>query len=134
LGRYHNQVTVLEEGKKREFMGWAPAIADGANKHSVLNIYTSALNRAKKIKFTTTTNGSARAMVPVGAFEDMMPLDILPTQLLRALVVGDIVAAQELGCLELEEADLALCTYACAGKYEYGPILRDVLTRIEKEC
>ncbi|MDP6967654.1 MAG: Na(+)-translocating NADH-quinone reductase subunit A [Gammaproteobacteria bacterium] len=131
LGRYHTQVSVLEEGKKREFFGWLTA---GSNKHSLLNIYLSALKRSKKISFTTTTNGSARAMVPVGVFEDVMPLDILPTQLLRALVVGDIVAAQELGCLELEEADLALCTYACAGKYEYGPILRDVLTRIEKEC
>ncbi|MCP4790103.1 MAG: Na(+)-translocating NADH-quinone reductase subunit A [Gammaproteobacteria bacterium] len=131
LGRYHNQISILEEGKKREFFGWLTA---GGNKHSVLNIYTSALNRNKKFNFTTTTNGSPRAMVPVGAFENLVPLDILPTQLLRALVVGDIVAAQELGCLELEEADLALCTYACAGKYEYGPILRDVLTRIEKEC
>jgi Na+-transporting NADH:ubiquinone oxidoreductase subunit A len=131
LGRYNNQITVLEEGKKREFMGWAAA---GSNKHSLLNIYSSALNRAKKMALTTTTNGSPRAMVPVGQFEQLMPLDILPTQLLRSLVVGDIVNAQELGCLELEEADLALMTYACAGKYEYGTILRDVLTRIEKEC
>jgi Na+-transporting NADH:ubiquinone oxidoreductase subunit A len=63
-----------------------------------------------------------------------MPLDILPTQLLRSLVVGDIATAMQLGCLELEEEDLALCTFACAGKYEYGPILRDNLTRIEKEA
>ena len=72
-------------------------------------------------------------MVPVGQFESVMPLDILPTQLLRALVVGDIVTAMDLGCLELDEEDLALCTFACTGKYEYGPILRDNLTRIEKE-
>jgi len=131
LGRYNNQVTVLEEGKKREFMGW---LAAGNSKHSVLNIFSSAINRARKIALNTSTNGSQRAMVPVGQFEQLMPLDILPTQLLRSLVVGDIVNAQELGCLELEEADLALMTYACAGKYEYGTILRDVLTRIEKEC
>jgi len=131
LGRYNNQITVLEEGKKREFMGW---LAAGNSKHSVLNIFSSAINRARKIALNTSTNGSQRAMVPVGQFEQLMPLDILPTQLLRSLVVGDIVNAQELGCLELEEADLALMTYACAGKYEYGTILRDVLTRIEKEC
>ena len=131
VGRYHTQISVLEEGKKREFFGW---LSPGPNKHSLLNIYTSSLNRSKKMNYTTSTNGSARAMVPVGLFETVMPLDILPTQLLRALVVGDIVAAQDLGCLELEEADLALCTYACSGKYEYGPVLRDVLTRIEKEC
>ena len=131
LGRYDNQITVLQEGKKREFMGW---LSTGKKKHSVLNIYISAFNRAKKVALTTSTNGSQRAMVPVGTFERLMPLDILPTQLLRSLVVGDIVNAQELGCLELEEADLALMTYTCAGKYEYGTILRDVLTRIEKEC
>src|SRR5690606_40101234 len=70
-------------------------------------------------------------MVPVGNYEEVMPLDILPTQLLRALIVGDTDMAQKLGCLELDEEDLALCSYVCAGKYEYGPILRDNLTRIE---
>ena len=72
-------------------------------------------------------------MVPIGNYEAVMPLDILPTQLLRYLIVGDTEMAQKLGCLELDEEDLALCTYVCAGKYEYGPILRDVLARIEKE-
>ena len=73
-------------------------------------------------------------MVPTGQFERLMPLDILPTQLLRSLVVGDIAVAMDLGCLELEEEDLALCTFACPGKYEYGEILRDNLSRIEKEA
>jgi Na+-transporting NADH:ubiquinone oxidoreductase subunit A len=72
-------------------------------------------------------------MVPVGIYENIMPLDILPTQLLRSLIVGDTEVAQQLGCLELDEEDLALSTYVCPGKYEYGPILRDNLTRIEKE-
>ena len=72
-------------------------------------------------------------MVPIGTFEEVVPLDILPTQLLRAIVVGDLEGAIELGALELEEEDLALCTYACPGKYEYGPILRDVLTQIQLE-
>ena len=72
-------------------------------------------------------------MVPVGAYERVMPLDILPTQLLRALLVGDTETAQAFGCLELYEEDLALCTYVCPGKYEYGPVLRDNLARIEKE-
>ncbi|MDO6514685.1 Na(+)-translocating NADH-quinone reductase subunit A [Neptuniibacter sp. 2_MG-2023] len=131
LSRYANQVTILEEGNQREFMGW---VVPGTNKFSVLNLFASCLNRSKKFDFTTTTNGSERAMVPVGQFEKLMPLDILPTQLLRALVTGDIVHAMELGCLELDEEDLALCTFACPGKYEYGPILRDNLTRIEREA
>ena len=130
LGRYHNQVSVLLEGRYREFMGW---LSPGANKHSNLGIYLSSWFGRKPLAMTTNTNGSERAMVPVGSYETIMPLDILPTQLLRSLVVGDTETAQALGCLELEEEDLALCTYVCPGKYEYGPILRDNLTRIEKE-
>ena len=130
LGRYANQVSVLEEGHKRHFMGW---LSPGTNKFSVLNIYLSKFAGSKKFNFTTTTNGSERAMVPVGAYEQVMPLDILPTQLLRSLIVGDTEMAQKLGALELDEEDLALCTFVCPGKYEYGPILRENLTRIEIE-
>lgn len=130
LGRYANQVSVLLEGTKRQFMGW---LSPGANMFSVLNIYLSKLTPGKRFDFTTTTNGSERAMVPIGTYEDVMPLDILPTQLLRSLIVGDTETAQQLGCLELDEEDLALCTFVCPGKYEYGPILRSNLTRIELE-
>ena len=80
---------------------------------------------------TTSKGGSKRSMVPIGSYEKIMPLDILPTQLLRALIVGDTEQAQLLGCLELAEEDLALCTFVCPGKYEYGPILRKSLTTIE---
>jgi Na+-transporting NADH:ubiquinone oxidoreductase subunit A len=82
---------------------------------------------------TTTTNGSERAMVPIGNFERVMPLDILPTMLLRDLVAGDTDTAQQLGVLELDEEDLALCTFVCPGKTDYGVYLRDCLTTIEKE-
>ncbi len=130
LGRYHNQVSVLLEGRHRDFLGW---LSPGAKRHSNLGIYISSFFGLKPLAMTTNTNGSERAMVPVGSYEKVMPLDILPTQLLRALLVGDTEVAQQLGCLELDEEDLALCTYVCPGKYEYGPILRDNLTRIEKE-
>ncbi|MDD2885748.1 MAG: Na(+)-translocating NADH-quinone reductase subunit A [Dechloromonas sp.] len=130
LGRYHQQVSCLQEGDEREFMHYLRA---GFEKHSVMNIFLSKLSAGKKFPFTTSTNGSPRAMVPVGNYEEIMPLDILPTQLLRYLIVGDTDMAQKLGALELDEEDLALCSYVCAGKYEYGPILRDNLTRIEKE-
>lgn len=129
LGRYHQQVSVLLEGNHREFMGW---LSPGVNKHSMMPIYVSQFAN-KLFNYTTNTNGSERAMVPMGSYERVMPLDILPTQLLRSLIVGDTATAQQLGCLELDEEDLALCTYVCPGKYEYGPILRDNLTRIEKE-
>ena len=130
LGRYHQQVALLPEGRERAFMGW---LSPGVNKHSVMGIYLSSWFGSKPLKMSTNTNGSERAMVPVGAYEKVMPLDILPTQLLRALLVGDTETAQALGCLELDEEDLALCTYVCPGKYEYGGILRDNLTRIERE-
>ncbi|SFB83030.1 Na+-transporting NADH:ubiquinone oxidoreductase subunit A [Marinospirillum celere] len=135
LGRYHNQVSVLEEGSKRLFMGWLSPGLPGSNRHSVMGIYLSSfLGLGEKFAPSTSTNGSERAMVPVGNYETIMPLDILPTQLLRSLIVGDIEVAMQLGCLELDEEDLALCTYVCPGKYEYGPILRDNLTLIEKEA
>ncbi|MEH6564568.1 MAG: Na(+)-translocating NADH-quinone reductase subunit A [Halopseudomonas sp.] len=130
LGRFHSQVSVLEEGDDRQLLHYLRA---GVNKHSVLNIFVSKLAPSRLFNFDTSTNGSPRAMVPVGNYEMVMPLDILPTQLLRYLIVGDTEMAQKLGCLELDEEDLALCSYVCAGKYEYGPILRDNLTRIEKE-
>lgn len=130
LGRYHLQVSVLKEGRERVLFGY---LTPGLQKHSALGIYLSNFFKGRKFAFTTTANGSNRAMVPVGSYERVMPLDILPTQLLRALIVGDIESAESLGALELDEEDVALCTYVCPGKYEYGPILRDNLSRIEKE-
>jgi len=130
LGRYHNQVSVLLEGRMREFFRY---LSLGSNRHSAMPIYLSSLHKGSAIEFTTNTNGSERAMVPLGNYEKVMPLDILPTQLLRSLIVSDTEMAQKLGCLELDEEDLALCTYVCVGKYEYGPILRSNLNRIEKE-
>lgn len=130
LGRYHLQLSVLREGRERVLFGY---LSPGTERHSALGIYLSSLFKGRKFALTTSTNGSPRAMVPVGSYERVMPLDILPTQLLRALIVGDIEVVQSLGGLELDEEDLALCTYVCPGKYEYGPILRDNLTRIEKE-
>ncbi len=130
LGRYHLQVSVLPEDKERKLIGY---LTPGLNKHSVFPIYLSKWLGEKNISFSTTTNGSQRGMVPIGTYEKVMPLDILPTQLLRALLVGDLDSAIALGCLELDEDDIALCTYACPAKYEYGPVLRSVLDTIEKE-
>lgn len=130
LGRYHNQVSVIEEDKSREFLGWQ---GPGWNKFSILETFASHIIPGKLFPFTSTTHGSKRAMVPVGIFEKIMPLDILPTQLLRALWTDDMDLAQQLGCLELDEEDLALCTFASPGKQDFGPILRKNLTTIEKE-
>lgn len=129
LGRYDNQVTAVAEGRQREFLGWQ---MPGFKKFSVTRTYIGKLFN-KKFDMDTNINGSYRAMVPVGVFEKMMPLDMLPTQLLRALLTNDTDLAQQLGCLELDEEDLALCTFASVGKTDFGPVLRQNLTTIEKE-
>lgn len=130
LGAFHNQITVLEEGRQREFLGW---VAPGKNKFSATRAFLSSLWPGQRFPLNTSQNGSPRAMVPLGLFEDVMPLDILPTQLLRALLVDDTETAEALGCLELDEEDLALCSFVDTGKHDYGPILRRNLRAIWKE-
>lgn len=128
---YHLQVSVIAEGRTREMFGW---VRPGVDRFSKINILFSALQRAtRQFGFTTHVNGSPRAMVPIGNYESVMPLDILPTQLLRSLLVRDTDTAQKLGVLDLDEEDLALCSFVCVGKYEFGPVLRDNLEQIEVE-
>jgi Na+-transporting NADH:ubiquinone oxidoreductase subunit A len=132
LGRHHVQVAALQEGRQRELLGW---LAPGAGKYSTIPVYLGFLGRlfGKRFNFTTTTNGSPRAMVPIGMYERVMPLDIMPTFLLRSLLSGDTDRAVQLGILELDEEDLALCTFVDPGKTDFGVILRKNLSEIEKE-
>jgi len=133
LGRHHLQVSILQEGTPREFMGWLnPA---GKNKFSLLNMMLSSFSRnsGREFDFTSSQNGSPRALVPVTSFDDIMPMDILVTPLLRYLLVMDTDMAQKLGCLELDEEDMALCSFVCVGKHDYAPVLRQNLSQIERE-
>ncbi|MEL0554217.1 Na(+)-translocating NADH-quinone reductase subunit A [Raoultella lignicola] len=130
LGRFHLQVSVVKEGREKELFGW---VMPGKDKFSITRTTLGHFLKHKLFNFSTDTNGGERSMVPIGNYERVMPLDILPTILLRDLLAGDTDSAQALGCLELDEEDLALCTYVCPGKYEYGPALRSVLTQIEQE-
>lgn len=129
LGRYARQVTLMEEDHKQIPMGW---IRPMPSKYAFQPVLGSALSN-KLYKLTTNLNGGRRAMVPIGTFEQLMPQDYLPTQLLRSLLVMDTDQAQALGVLELDEEDLGLCGFACPAKYEYGMALRDCLTKIEKD-
>jgi Na+-transporting NADH:ubiquinone oxidoreductase subunit A len=128
LGRYDNQVAVLPEGSPREFLSF---MRPGLGKYSATRAYAEHLLGRRAHRLTTSQNGSARAMVSTGSFEMVMPLDILATPLLKALLVNDTDSARDLGCLELAEEDLALCSFVCNGKYEYGPFLRRTLNDIE---
>lgn len=129
LGRFHNQVTVLAEGNIREFLGWQ---GPGNDKFSVKNTFVGKFKN-KVFPFNTNLHGSKRAIVPVESFEKVMPMDLLPTLLLKALCTNDTELSQQLGCLELDEEDLALCTFVSPGKEDFGPLLRNHLTTIEKE-
>ncbi len=130
LGKFHQIISLLEEGRDREFLGWH---MPGLNKFSLKRTFLHWLKPGQSFDFTTKLHGSKRAMVPIGSYESVMPLDILPTQLLRALATNDTDHAVELGCLELDEEDIALCTFASPGKVDFGPMLRNNLTTIEKE-
>ncbi|WP_150048540.1 MULTISPECIES: Na(+)-translocating NADH-quinone reductase subunit A [Methylomonas] len=132
LSAYSLQVSVLKEGRDREFFGW---IVPGTQKYSAMNVYVSSKDRKDNRLFPLTTdkNGSNRAIVPVGVYETVMPMDILATPLLKAIVVGDTDTAQALGCLELDEEDVSLFTFVDPGKHDFAPVLRANLTKIEKE-
>ncbi len=130
LGRYDDQISVLTEYREREFLGW---LRPGGNIFSTTRAFLSGFFPTKNYDFNTTTNGSHRAMVPIGMFEKVMPLDIMPTFLLRSLVVDDVEQAEKLGALELVEEDLALCSFVRPGKEDFGVALRRNLTDIWKE-
>ena len=130
LGRYHSQISALHEDERRRLLGW---LAPGASTFSVLRVFLGKWLPGRKYSFTTTTNGSVRAMVPLGVYERVMPMDILPAPLLRSLLIANPERAEELGALELIEEDLALCSFVSPEKAEFGALLREVLTTLEKE-
>ena len=131
LHRYDHQLSCVAEDRERRFLGW---LMPGYNMYSTVRAYLSRwLPIPRKFAFTTTTHGSHRAMVPIGMFEKVMPLDIMPTFLLRSILSSDLERAEQLGCLELHEEDLALCSFVSPGKEDYGKALRTVLTEIWQE-
>ncbi len=132
LGRFHRQITLMANASPPEILGW---LLPSMTKFATARVHLRHLfgKIAEPLPLNTSLNGSHRAMIPVGLYEDMVPLDMLATQLLRAMLVMDTDMAQALGILELDEEDLALCTYICHSKYEYGMALRNCLNKIEAE-
>ena len=132
LGRHHLQISLLEEGKMHDFVlkSW---LGLGLKRHSVSAAFASHFIKPAEYTFNTALNGGARPMVPIGLYEKVVPLDMEPTMLLRAIEINDVDQAKLLGCLELSEEDVALCTYVCPGKTDYGQLLRRSLTKIELE-
>lgn len=130
LGRYHHQVTLVTEGSGRALLGW---LAPGFDRFSITGLFAASLARGKRFAFMTAAWGGRRAIYPLGTYEKVMPLDIIATSLLKSLAIGDSQKSVDLGCLELIEEDLALASFVCPGKNEFGPMLRAVLAAIEAE-
>ena len=130
LGRYHRQVSVITEGSGRGFLNW---LKPGGDRFSITGLFLSTFLPGKKFAMNSAAWGGERAIFPLGSYEKVMPIDIVATSLLKSLAVGDIEKSEALGCLELIEEDVALCSFVCPGKNNYGPMLREILTIMEKE-
>jgi Na+-transporting NADH:ubiquinone oxidoreductase subunit A len=130
LGRYHDQVSVLQEGGAVYPFGWMGLFP---RRFTAAPTFARQTRLRRRFQFSTTQNGRFTGMLPMRVFDRVMPLDILPSPLLRALLVKDTDRAQALGCLELDEEDLALCSFVCPAKKDYGVALRVNLQQIEKE-
>ena len=130
LGRYHNQISVIHEGGDRHLFGWACLFS---RRYTAALAQLPGIGQNRKLSFSTSQNGRFTGMIPIRVFEKVMPLDILPSPLFRALMVKDTDQAQALGCLELDEEDLALSSFVCPAKCDYGKALRINLDQIERE-
>ncbi|MGI9248301.1 MAG: Na(+)-translocating NADH-quinone reductase subunit A [Woeseiaceae bacterium] len=129
LGRYHVQVSAIPAGGQRRLLGWLPFRSKA---FSFTGIFASRTQRRAE-NLTTGSHGLPTAMVPVQAFDKVVPMDIATVPLLRALLIKDTDQAQALGCLELDVEDLALCSFVCPGKNDYGTVLGVNLEQIERE-
>ena len=130
LGYYDSQISVIADEVNNIFMNW---LMPGSSLHSKLNVFLSSFIKPEKFTFNTSIGGGNRAIVPISSYEEVIPMDILVTQLLKALVVSDIDMAIDLGMLELVPEDLALCSYVCPSKYDYSSILMDNLNKLYLE-
>lgn len=130
MGRFHNQVSAIPEGGDRHLFGWTGVFPW---RYSAARTFLRQAGHSRRFNITTAQNGRFSGMIPTRAFEKVMPMDILPSLLFRALLVKDTDQAQALGCLELDEEDLALCSFVCPAKIDYGTALRINLQQIERE-
>lgn len=130
LGFYHTALTVIPEGGKRRLLGW---LDPGFNRSSFSRAFVSAFTNGRTYSFDTSMNGDHRALVPIGTYESVVPLDIEPTFLFKSILYGDLEEAEKLGLLEVAEEDVALCSYVCHSKMDYCSLIREALERYEKE-
>ena len=130
LGSFDNQVSVLPDESNDILFNWA---MPGSKLHSKLPAFISSWIKPKEFNFNVSMNGGNRAIVPISSYQEIMPLNILTTQLLKCLVTLDIELGEKLGVLELAPEDLALASYVCPSKYDYQSILNTNLEKMYEE-
>ena len=130
LGAYDNQVSVIPDEANDILFNWA---MPGLNLHSKLPAFISSWLKPKEFTFNVSMNGGDRAIVPIPSYQQVMPLNILTTQLLKSLVTFDIELGEKLGVLELAPEDLGLVSYVCPSKYDYQSILESNLEKMFEE-
>ncbi|HOW08366.1 MAG TPA: Na(+)-translocating NADH-quinone reductase subunit A [Bacteroidales bacterium] len=130
LGYYDSQVTVIPEGKYFEFFGWA---SPGKDKFSFSKTFLSSVFPRKSYRLDTNLHGGERAFVVTGQYEKVVPMDIYPMQLFKAILAEDIDMMENLGIYEVAEEDFALCEYICPSKIEIQSIIRQGLDLMRKE-
>ena len=130
LGFYHTTVTVIEEGKEQEFLGW---LMPGLDKFSASKTFLSWLMPSKKYALNANMHGEERAYVMTGEYEKVLPMDIYPTQLIKACMIEDVELMENLGIYEVSPEDLALCEFVCTSKIEVQSIIRHGLDLVRKE-
>ena len=130
LGFYDSLISAIPDQANDIFLNW---LMPGSKLHSKLNVFISSFLKPSNFIFNTSVNGGDRAIVPVGSYDEVLPMDILVPQLLKALVVGDREQAVDLGMLELAPEDLAVCSYICPSKYDYCSILANNLNELYLE-
>ena len=130
LGYYDNQITVIPEGNEYEFMGW---LIPSYPRPSISKSFLYYLNPKKKFVVNTNNHGEERAFVVSGEYEKVLPMDILPVQLLKAILAKDFEAMENLGIYEVVEEDMALCEFVCTSKIDVQEILKEGLELVERE-
>ena len=130
LGFYHTTITVIEEGKQQEFLGW---MRPGVNKFSASKTFLSWLTPSKKYALNANMHGEERAYVMTGEYEKVLPMDIYPTHLIKAIMIEDIELMENLGIYEVAPEDFALCEFVCTSKMEVQSIIRYGLDLVRKE-
>ena len=130
LGFYSNQITVIPEGDRYEFIGW---VMPRFKKFSVSKTYFSWLTPRKNYNLDTNLNGGERAFIFNGIYDKYLPMDIYPVYLLKAVIAGDIDKMENLGIYEVIEEDIALCEFIDPSKIEMQDILRKGIDQMIKE-